>query len=284
MRRRTAFAAPLVVIVSCQRPLESSPPTVASGPTADATPPDAWITPRLLVDHLEPLMRESTFAEACAARKLICNPPPPQNPPPAPEPPAPITQHATRVLAFAHDGSGARACVLDAGGGADRSWRAVFVTRSGAEIERGQCRIEGYDYREIECVAQRPPEELVDAGGDAYPVVLVPPPELVARVDEERRNWKPPSPPAAPPPPTITARVIHIEVQSNDTVITVSAGSDDGVTKDWQTRMLRGDSSVPLANGACTIIRVGKRETACRTHLTPDKIQANSHVRLEPPP
>ena len=81
----------------------------------------------------------------------------------------------------------------------------------------------------------------------------------------------------------ITGRVLKADVQGNDTIITIGAGSDQGVDKGWVGRVMRGDSETPLEGGDVTVIRVGKRETIGRVRLTTDLINQNPRVKLSPP-
>jgi hypothetical protein len=81
----------------------------------------------------------------------------------------------------------------------------------------------------------------------------------------------------------IVGRVIKNEVQGGDTIITIAAGEDQGVSKGWTGRVLRGDSESPVDGGDVTVIRVGKRETIGKTRLTTDQISANPRVKLSPP-
>jgi hypothetical protein len=84
--------------------------------------------------------------------------------------------------------------------------------------------------------------------------------------------------------PPVTARVIKTEIQQNDTIITIAAGSDQGVSKAWKGHVLRADTDTPMDGGDVTVIRVGKRETIGKAHLTTDQISANPRVKLIPPP
>jgi len=81
----------------------------------------------------------------------------------------------------------------------------------------------------------------------------------------------------------IAGRVIKAEVQGNDTVITIAAGSDQGVDKSWVGKVMRADSESPLEGGDVIVIRVGKRETVGRVKLTTDIINRNPRVKLSPP-
>jgi hypothetical protein len=84
--------------------------------------------------------------------------------------------------------------------------------------------------------------------------------------------------------PPVTGRVIKNEIQNGETLITVAAGSDQGVSKAWKGHVLRGDSDTPMDGGDVVVIRVGKRETIGKVHLTTDQVSANPRVKLTPPP
>ncbi|GEM_PF-1004648 len=84
--------------------------------------------------------------------------------------------------------------------------------------------------------------------------------------------------------PPVTGRVIKNEVQGSDTIITIAAGSDQGVSKAWKGHVLRGDGDATMDGGEVIVIRVGKRETVGKVHLTTDQVSANPRVKLTPPP
>ncbi|MEO6775162.1 MAG: hypothetical protein ABI467_19515 [Kofleriaceae bacterium] len=84
--------------------------------------------------------------------------------------------------------------------------------------------------------------------------------------------------------PPVTARVINAGVQGNDTIITIAAGSDQGISRAWKGHVLRADTDSPIDGGDVTVVRVGKRETVGRVHLTTDQISSNPRVKLVPPP
>jgi hypothetical protein len=81
----------------------------------------------------------------------------------------------------------------------------------------------------------------------------------------------------------VTGRVIKNEVQGSDVIITIAAGTDQGVSKGWAGKVMRGDSDTPMEGGEVMVIRVGKRETVGKVHLTTDQISANPRVKLIPP-
>jgi hypothetical protein len=83
--------------------------------------------------------------------------------------------------------------------------------------------------------------------------------------------------------PPQTGRVIGVSVQGSDVLITIGVGSDAGVGKDWKGQVLRGDSDAPIDGGDVVLVRVGKRDTIGKVHLTTDQISANPKVKLSPP-
>jgi hypothetical protein len=83
--------------------------------------------------------------------------------------------------------------------------------------------------------------------------------------------------------PPIVGRIIQNNVSGSDVIITIGAGTNSGVKKDWSAHVLRGDSETPLAGGDVTVIRVDKAVTVGKVHLTTDQIAANARVRLSPP-
>jgi hypothetical protein len=85
-------------------------------------------------------------------------------------------------------------------------------------------------------------------------------------------------------PPQV-GRVNHIEAQGSDLIVTIGgAGENNGVNKTWTGKVLRGDGDTPLEGGDVIIVRVGKKETVGKVHLTPDQINQNPRVKLSPPP
>jgi hypothetical protein len=81
----------------------------------------------------------------------------------------------------------------------------------------------------------------------------------------------------------VTGRVIKTEIQGSDVLVTISGGSDQGVGKGWHGKVLRADTDSPLDGGDVSVIRVGKRETIGKVHLTTDQVGANPRVKLSPP-
>lgn len=83
--------------------------------------------------------------------------------------------------------------------------------------------------------------------------------------------------------PPVKARIIGNSVQNGEVIITIGAGTNSGVQKDWTAQVLRGDTDTPLAGGDITIVRVDKGVTVGRVRLTTDQISTNSHVKLKAP-
>lgn len=96
---------------------------------------------------------------------------------------------------------------------------------------------------------------------------------------------EPPPPPAKP----IIARIMNKEIQADGSIIvTLGAGSDHGVGKEWtKGSLLRGDTKDPKAkfpNGSITVIQVNKTNTKVklRVGITSDILKDNDKVVLEP--
>lgn len=95
----------------------------------------------------------------------------------------------------------------------------------------------------------------------------------------------PPPPPVVPPPPPkpITARVIGVKVQSDAVIVTISAGTAQGVDRAWVGRVLRGNTKDPLVGAKVEIIRVDDKVTIAKiTGVTVDIVNANPTVVLQP--
>lgn len=81
----------------------------------------------------------------------------------------------------------------------------------------------------------------------------------------------------------IVARIVKNEITNGQTIITIGAGSEQGIQKGWTARVLRGDGDAPMSSGEVTIIRIGKRDTVGSVHLTTDQLQSNDRVKFSPP-
>ncbi|HEY0195476.1 MAG TPA: hypothetical protein VGC42_30385 [Kofleriaceae bacterium] len=83
--------------------------------------------------------------------------------------------------------------------------------------------------------------------------------------------------------PPVVGRIIGVSDSSSGVVITIGAGTNSHIGKDWKAVVLRGDSDSPLAGGDVTVVRVDKGVTVGKVHLTIDQVSANSKVRLSAP-
>ncbi len=98
-----------------------------------------------------------------------------------------------------------------------------------------------------------------------------------------------PVPPPPPPAKPVIARIVNKEMQGDGTIIvTLGAGSDHGIGKEWtKGSLLKGDTKDPkakFANGGITVLQVDKRTTRVRLRqgITSDILLQNDKVVLEP--
>lgn len=102
-----------------------------------------------------------------------------------------------------------------------------------------------------------------------------------------------PAPLPPPPPPEVAkpviARVLTKELQHDGTIIvTLGAGSDHGVGKEWtKGSLLKGDTKDPKVkypNGSVTVLQVNRNTTRVRLRqgITSDILKENDKVVLEP--
>lgn len=80
----------------------------------------------------------------------------------------------------------------------------------------------------------------------------------------------------------VTARILEVR-PATPLVVTIGAGSDQGVTKAWKGTLLRDDTDEPLSEGAVVIVRVDKRVLIAKVHVSNDVLAANPRVRLSRP-
>ena len=81
----------------------------------------------------------------------------------------------------------------------------------------------------------------------------------------------------------VTGRVVRFEVLSNDLVVTVAAGSDQGVDKTWKGTFLTSLTDDHPSSSDFVIVRIDKRTTVGRTHLTRDEVMKSGRVRFAAP-
>jgi hypothetical protein len=100
----------------------------------------------------------------------------------------------------------------------------------------------------------------------------------------------PPCPPGAPDPENpncaakpVMARVLSTNISGGETLVTVSVGSSQGVSKTWKVNVMRGGTNQPFPGGDGIVIRVDKVNTTIKVKLTPDQLKANDQVKLSPP-
>jgi hypothetical protein len=91
----------------------------------------------------------------------------------------------------------------------------------------------------------------------------------------------------APKPEPVVGRVVGLDVYADDdgkkwSVVTVLAGSDQGVKKGWSARFREGTTTKPLAGGEAILIRIDKRSMVLRTDLLPEQVRTNKYVEVTP--
>ena len=81
----------------------------------------------------------------------------------------------------------------------------------------------------------------------------------------------------------VTGRVLKNEVQGGELVITIGAGSNQGIQKTWKATVLRGETETPLPGGEVTVVRLDKGFIVGKVKLTADQIKENYRVKFTPP-
>jgi len=108
------------------------------------------------------------------------------------------------------------------------------------------------------------------------------PPDWPPCPDKKHPDPENPNCPAGGEP--VVGRVLQKVLQQGELVITIGAGSDQGVGKTWKGQIVKGsdvnDAAVP--GGDVTIVRVDKTTTTAKTKLTPDQLAANPYVKFSP--
>lgn len=289
--RRVAFAAPLVMVVACQRPAPQHPENEDEEPEVDGEPsttqassvpvdaagePDAWAPPYALVRQLPPLepelterQRERRFLAGCRSGEHTCNPPPPDYSPPPPAAPKPRT---VKVVLMQREGTGTRVRVkrfwqLDA------KWNGVFLDAQDVPVPGGECTFGLPGETEIDCTTLLSAEQLTDRGS-VLQLRVEPSAELIARIERERADYIPGG--------GKVGRILKFAVYEGGVELTVAVGADKGVDTSW-AGLLFG-SGTPLRGGGCAIVRVDRSVTICRANVTPDQVRMAPRVRFTPPP
>ena len=83
-------------------------------------------------------------------------------------------------------------------------------------------------------------------------------------------------------PASVVARVVGLELYDDGAVVTIAAGSQQGIARTARARFREGDTKKPLAGGEAMIIRVDRRTTVLKTHVPPAQIRANRYIQLDP--
>lgn len=99
----------------------------------------------------------------------------------------------------------------------------------------------------------------------------------------DKANPNPENPKCNQKADPVVARVMATSVRGSEVVLTIGAGSAQGVQGGWKGQVLRGDSDTPLDGGSFSVARVGTKECVGSVKLTTDQIAANPRVKLSPP-
>jgi hypothetical protein len=84
--------------------------------------------------------------------------------------------------------------------------------------------------------------------------------------------------------PAVTARIVKREIVTGDLYITIGAGSEQGITKDWSAKVLQGkDGESPLSGGDVQYIKIEKNKIVGKVKLTQQQVDDNPRVKITPP-
>jgi hypothetical protein len=83
-------------------------------------------------------------------------------------------------------------------------------------------------------------------------------------------------------PDPVVARVVGFEVSGDATIVTIAAGSEQGLAKTWRAHFREGKTPKVLAGGDAVIIRIDRRTSVLKTKLTAAQVRANVFVQLDP--
>lgn len=86
----------------------------------------------------------------------------------------------------------------------------------------------------------------------------------------------------SPKPPSVVARVVGLEIVDETAVITIAAGSEQGIGKRWRAQFREGKTPNLLAGGEASIIRIDRRTAVLKTALPPAQVRANVFIQLDP--
>lgn len=82
-------------------------------------------------------------------------------------------------------------------------------------------------------------------------------------------------------PAPMIRRIIGWSIQGSTTLVTIAAGSSNGVQRNWKVWLLRGDSEEPLPGDEVQVIRVDKSVTVGKVRSAIDR-SAATRVLLRP--
>jgi hypothetical protein len=81
----------------------------------------------------------------------------------------------------------------------------------------------------------------------------------------------------------VDAHVMGVTIENGYALVTIDVGSESGIDMQWRGHVLRGQSDAALAGGDVVLVRVEKRTSLVKVHLTADQLASNAHLRLVPP-
>lgn len=82
--------------------------------------------------------------------------------------------------------------------------------------------------------------------------------------------------------PSVVARVVGLEIYDDTALVTIAAGSDQGIGKTWRAQFREGKTQKLLAGGEAIIIRVDRRSSILKTRLPPAQVRAHRFIQLDP--
>ncbi len=87
---------------------------------------------------------------------------------------------------------------------------------------------------------------------------------------------------AAPARHSVVARVVGLMIVEDQSLVTIAAGSDQGIGKGWHARFRAGATANLLADGDATVIRIDRRTSVLKTKLSPAQVRENRFIQLDP--
>ena len=83
--------------------------------------------------------------------------------------------------------------------------------------------------------------------------------------------------------PAAPARIVDVQIQGSESIITIDRGSDQGVARGWRGWLVRNDGK-RVPEGEFAIVRVTKKTCIGKVRLGADAIaQGRYRVELDPP-